>query len=214
MELIPINNENGNKTVSARELYNFLEVKTKFTDWCNRMFEYGFVQDIDFEAVLIFEKHQNGVGGTNKTDYAITLDTAKEIAMIQRSEKGKIARRYFIEVEKKAKQLLKPTSTLDILKLTISELEQQQKGLAEVKEEVRVLKAQTQIRPDFFTVAGYGTLNDIKVNLSLASKLGRKASKICRDRNIETGKIRDPRFGTVKTYPTEVLEEVFNAEIN
>lgn len=99
-QLIKITEQNGNRAVSARELYDFLEVETKFPDWIKRMFEYGFDENIDF-LLLNFEK-QNGSGGHNKTDYALTIDTAKEIAMLQRTAKGKEARQYFIAMEKVA----------------------------------------------------------------------------------------------------------------
>lgn len=104
-ELIKVSrNENEQQVVSARELYEFLEIKEHFTQWIERMFEYGFSESIDYQAVKNFVTHSNGVGGTYKTDYVLTLDTSKEIAMLQRSEKGKQARQYFIECEKKLKE--------------------------------------------------------------------------------------------------------------
>jgi len=101
-ELIKITENNGNRAVSMKDLYNFLEVKENWTDWTKRMLGYGFIKSIDYEAVSVFIKHSNGFGGTNKTDYALTIDTAKEIAMIQRTSKGKQARQYFIEMERVA----------------------------------------------------------------------------------------------------------------
>lgn len=103
-QLIPIQERDGQKAVSARELYDFLEVGERLGEWIKRMFSYGFVKDIDYQAVTVFVQHPNGVGGTKKKDYALTIDTAKEISMLQRSEKGKQARRYFIECEKIARQ--------------------------------------------------------------------------------------------------------------
>lgn len=99
---IKISEQNGKRAVSARELHQYLETDDHFTQWAKRMFEYGFIQNVDYVAVHEFVKHSNGIGGTNKTDYALTIDTAKEIAMIQRTPKGKEARQYFIEMEQKA----------------------------------------------------------------------------------------------------------------
>lgn len=98
MELVKI--ENGKSVVSARDLHTFLEVRTEFAKWCKRMFEYGFVENQDYSLVKIGEGSAH-----NKTDYALTIDCAKEISMVQRSEKGKQARQYFIECEKKLKSL-------------------------------------------------------------------------------------------------------------
>ncbi|WP_448529193.1 antA/AntB antirepressor family protein [Raineya sp.] len=89
-------NEQGSQVVSARDLYDFLGVKTDFTDWCKRMFDYGFEQGQDFSPIL-----RKSTLGRPSIDYALTLDTAKEISMLQRSEKGRQVRRYFIECEKR-----------------------------------------------------------------------------------------------------------------
>jgi anti-repressor protein len=90
-ELITITVENGSQSVSTRELYRFLAIKENLTDWSKRMLSYGFEEGIDYQAVSDFLRHENGMGGTTKKDYALTIDVAKEISMIQRSDKGKQA---------------------------------------------------------------------------------------------------------------------------
>lgn len=90
--------ENGEIAISGRELHQALEVKTEYKKWFNRMSDYGFEENIDFTRVT--QKCLTHGGYQNMTDHALTLDTAKEIAMIQRSEPGKRARQYFIQVEK------------------------------------------------------------------------------------------------------------------
>jgi anti-repressor protein len=92
-------NGNGEITLSGRELHEFLDVKSNYSTWFERMTEYGFVEDVDYVLLSNFEK-QNGSGGHNRVDHQIKLDMAKEIAMIQRTEKGKEARQYFLQVEK------------------------------------------------------------------------------------------------------------------
>lgn len=91
--------ENGEIAISGRELHEALEVKTRYNDWFERMINYGFEENQDFTAIT--QKRVTAQGNvTNFTDHGLTLDTAKEIAMIQRSEKGKQARQYFIQIEK------------------------------------------------------------------------------------------------------------------
>lgn len=92
---------NGNQEpiVSGRELHKALEVKTPYTQWFDRMTEYGFVENTDFCTVSQKCEIANG-GFQEKIDHAIKLDMAKEIAMIQRSDLGKKVRQYFIQVEK------------------------------------------------------------------------------------------------------------------
>lgn len=108
-ELIPltisaIGNEEQ-KTVNARDLHAFLEVKTRFNDWIERRIaDFGFVESIDFVSVT-----QKRVTGGTQTDYFLSLSMAKEIAMVERNAKGKQARLYFIECEKIAKAKVLPT---------------------------------------------------------------------------------------------------------
>ena len=92
-------NKNDEQLVSGRELHKFLEVKTRYSIWFDRMSEYGFTEDVDYIAVV--QKRTTAQGNqTEYIDHAMKLDMAKEVSMIQRNEKGKQARQYFLEVEK------------------------------------------------------------------------------------------------------------------
>lgn len=96
-DLLKINTENPERmTLSARDLHEFLGIETRFNDWFPRMADYGFEEGEDFYSIL----SKTSTGGRPSTDYEITVDMAKEICMIQRSEKGKQAREYFIQLEK------------------------------------------------------------------------------------------------------------------
>ena len=98
-ELINVTlNDNHEPVVSGRQLHEALEVKTPYSMWFDRMVEYGFTENQDF-LLNNFVK-QTGRGGHNKVDHVIKLDMAKEIAMIQRTERGKRVRQYFIQIEK------------------------------------------------------------------------------------------------------------------
>ncbi|NRG69065.1 oxidoreductase [Streptococcus suis] len=91
-------NDNQEPVVSGRQLHEALEVKTPYSMWFDRMVEYGFTENQDF-LLNNFVK-QTGRGGHNKVDHIIKLDMAKEIAMIQRTDRGKQVRQYFIQIEK------------------------------------------------------------------------------------------------------------------
>ncbi len=92
-------NENHEPVMSARDLHEFLEIGTKYKDWFPRMTEYGFEENQDYIAMA--QKRATAQGNmTEYIDHIIKLDMAKEIAMIQRSEKGKIARQYFLQIER------------------------------------------------------------------------------------------------------------------
>lgn len=102
-ELLKVNYDNDRITLSARELHKFLEVKTSFKDWFPRMCEYGFNESQDFNPLKNEQVRLEGNRQVKRTvqDYEITLDMAKEIAMIQRSDKGKEVRQYFLELERR-----------------------------------------------------------------------------------------------------------------
>lgn len=93
------------QAVNARELHAFLQNKRQFSDWIKqRISEYDFVENQDF--VSFSQNCEKPKGGRPTTEYAITLDMAKELSMVERNEQGKMARRYFIECERVARQLM------------------------------------------------------------------------------------------------------------
>ena len=107
-QLIPtVSGQLDNQTqslVNAQDLHDFLGVETKFRDWIKRRIsDYGFMQDIDF--CEISNLSNRGFWQTESKSYLLSLDMAKELCMVERNEKGREARRYFIEMEKQAKAL-------------------------------------------------------------------------------------------------------------
>ncbi len=101
-ELIKITYNNDRPAVSARDLHDFLEVKTAYKDWFPRMCEYGFTEGEDFNPLKIERVQNEGERMVTRTvdDAVLTIDMAKELCMIQRNEKGKQARQYFLQIEK------------------------------------------------------------------------------------------------------------------
>lgn len=97
-ELIKINYESDRPTVLARDLHEFLEVKTAYKDWFPRMCEYGFAEGEDYCSFL--SDRSDGLPGKPRQDAQLTIDMAKEICMLQRNERGKQARQYFLQFEK------------------------------------------------------------------------------------------------------------------
>ncbi len=97
-DLIKVNYDNDRPTVLARELHEFLEVKTAYKDWFPRMCEYGFSEGTDYCSFL--SDRVDGLPGKPRQDAQLTIEMAKEICMLQRNEKGKQARQYFIQLEK------------------------------------------------------------------------------------------------------------------
>ena len=126
-DLIPVTqNENGELLVSARNLHKGLEIDTKFIDWFKRMLKYGFEENEDYFKYEYQVQSQKRERTYIETDYILKIDMAKEIAMIQRNEKGKQVRKYFIECEKQLKDIStkdKYISEIDIAKAELSLVE-------------------------------------------------------------------------------------------
>ena len=128
-ELIKVNYENVDRpTVSGRELWEALEVETPYKKWFDRMAEYGFSENLDFWTNL-----SESTGGRPSTDHQLTIPMAKELCMLQRTEKGKFWRQYFIGVEEKwnspeaimARALQLSNVKMKQLETTVSDLQKQ-----------------------------------------------------------------------------------------
>lgn len=130
-KLLPVRKSKSGKdaTPSARALYNYLEVKTPFSTWlARRVEEYGFAEGQDFLTILL-----ESTGGREATDAALTVDMAKELGMVERTEKGRTVRRYFIWAENKLRQVVEaprptlPTNYKEALVALLSEVEQKER---------------------------------------------------------------------------------------
>lgn len=131
-ELIKVNYDSDRPTVLARDLYDFLEVATDYSHWFPRMCEYGFTENIDFNSVKNDRVQKEGerIVTRQVTDHQLTIEMAKEICMLQRNEKGRQARQYFINLEKAwntpemlmSRALKMAENTISSLKLTNSQL--------------------------------------------------------------------------------------------
>jgi anti-repressor protein len=175
-------NENNEPVVNGRDLYEALEIKTPYTQWFSRMKEYGFTENVDF--IGLSQKSEKPLGGRPEENHILKLDMAKEIAMLQRNEKGKEIRQYFIEIEKEfnspekvmARALRIADKTINTLKL---ENAQQNQIIKELKPKAdytdRILKNKslvttTAIAKDYGMSAT--TFNKILHELKIQYKLG------------------------------------------
>lgn len=102
-EMIPIESKNGQQAVNARHLYQWLEIKRDFSNWIKTQFNRcDLMENVDYQVFA--QKGENLLGGRPSIEYALSINAAKEISMMSQTEKGKQARRYFIECERIAKQ--------------------------------------------------------------------------------------------------------------
>jgi phage anti-repressor protein len=217
-ELIKITNDK----VDGRELYEFLEVKTPYTTWFERMCEYGFTEGVDFNPNKNVRVQIEGGREVHREieSHEMTVDMAKEISMLQRTERGKQARQYFIECEKQAKALSKPKTTAELLVEHAQAYLEHERRMAQIEatqseQEQRLLEIESKqmtIDKNHYTIIGYANLMGIRgVDRDVAAGLGRKASKLSHKQNYHVGKEYDAKYGAINTYHVDILQEIFRS---
>lgn len=168
-DLIKINIDTADHpTVMGRELHEALKIKTPYKKWFDRMCEYGFTENSDY--IAIGQKCPTAQGNmTTYTDHQLTLDMAKEICMIQRSDIGRKCRQYFIEVEK---QWNSPEAimhrALALAEQKIKQLEIERANLPISAEQERALRDEITVKAIDLCVSGrvYLTLG-LKVKIAI-----------------------------------------------
>jgi anti-repressor protein len=181
-ELIKVNTDGDRPTVSARLLHEFLGVKEKYTDWFKRMVGYGFTENVDFALVSEKTETNNPKNPyTVLTNHQLTIDMAKELCMIQRTERGKQARQYFLEVERKWNS---PQAIVArALQITSKQLEEAKGQVSDLQVENKKLLDQAEAdRPK--------VLFAYSVQASKTSVLVRELAKILHQNGIDIGEKR------------------------
>jgi len=179
-EIVPIyENNKGEKLVNARELFYNLrgkDTKTKFTDWIrDRLEKYKFVENQDFIRFRNFTKgDENGYGNKSTNEYYLTIDTSKEICMIENNNNGRMIRRYFIEVEKRYRKIVEsPQNIFDVMHMALNQMEENEKRLSIVEniskqntEEIEQIKSKI----DVIIQKNYCLASDIAEQLEIYSE--------------------------------------------
>ena len=183
-ELVPVyETSTGEKVVYGSELHAVLEVKTPYKDWSTRRLnDIDAIENEDFQAAQICAP-----SGQTKKDHIIKLDSAKEMAMLERNEKGKQVRRYFIQVEKKYKEKLKPKVPQTYLEAL--------KELVAVEEEKERLQLELDRSKDWYSIKRVAALNGVTWKIFD----WRKLKKVGEQKGYEVRKIFDANYGEVNT---------------
>jgi anti-repressor protein len=203
-ELIKINTQE--QTVSARDLHSYLGSKRDFSTWIkDRIEKYGLVENIDFTTFTeIVER-------AKRIEYVLTLDAAKQLAMVEGNKKGKDVRLYFIQCEKELKQPSKPATYLDLAQIMIESIKAQESRMAQIEQKHVEIEARIDtIDTNFISVVGYARINNIQLPGNEALKIGKQAGKISREQGITIGKVFDAKYGSINTYHKDILQTVFH----
>lgn len=197
-ELVPVyTTSTGEKVVYGTELHTVLEVRTAYKDWSVRRFnECDAVENVDFEAAQICAP-----SGQTKKEHIIKLDIAKEMAMLERNEKGKKVRRYFIKVEKRYKENIMPKDFPSALRAYADEVERRQ--IAEQEKEK--LQIELDYGKDWYSIKRVAKMNGVEWKIFD----WRKLKSVGLEMGYEVKKIFDANYGEVNTYHKEVWEACY-----
>lgn len=203
----------GDGRTTAKKLYAYLELAPQnYARWCKtNITENEFAEEnVDYFPFIINEE----CGGQATSDYKLTAHFAKKLSCKGNGEKSEMARDYFSRLDDKSKEVVQDFNELSpelrlLIKMELKQ-KQQDKELADMKENIKTLEAKvTTHNDDYYTVAGYASLRGLNVDINKANMLGRKASKLSKEYGYEISKTKDPRFGTVNMYHVDILKEVF-----
>ena len=213
-------NKDGKQLVSARELHEFLEIGKVFGAWINDMIGYGFEENVDYTTYWSDSKNGNAVeylGSPQKMsargytkEYIITIDMAKELSMIQRTDKGKQARLYFIECEKKLKAIdNKAQLLLDIYnggeKAIAASKKLHEIEAAPIKAELKEANIQLQKDKQWWSIKRVAIIT----NTSWKDYSWKKLKAASEKTNHEVKKVFDANFGSVNAYHEDAWREVY-----
>ncbi|MDR3133266.1 MAG: antA/AntB antirepressor family protein [Prevotellaceae bacterium] len=201
--LIPISEHNGKKAVSARLLHAFLENKKQFSDWIkHRIQKYDLVENVDYQSVSLI-----GETGGRSIEYALSIDCAKELAMVEGNAKGKQARQYFIACEQKLKEIA-PQSYKEALLQLVAKIEENEKlQLANRKTSFLLEEKMQELdqSKEWMTIKRYAKehrMNWRKINW-------RRLKAISHELGYDIKKIFDANYGEVNLYNKAVFDACF-----
>lgn len=167
-DIVPIyESETKDKLINARELHSALGSKRQFADWIKqRIKKYEFVENEDFLTFHNFVKREGNLG-SKAIEYYLTIDTAKEICMIENNHTGRKIRKYFIETEKRYREIIeKPTNIFDFMRLALEQIEKSENRITKVETEIDRIKSKI----DVIIKSNYCLASDIAEQLEIYSE--------------------------------------------
>lgn len=180
----------------------------------------NFEENVDY--IVFLNREENSPGRPSK-EYKLSIDCFKAIGMMAGTDQGKQIRKYFIECERIAKEKSKaiaPVLQSELIMMLAQQNVENEKRLieleaaqAEQNKRIEGIEAEQERyaypHGRYYSAMGYGNLLGVRLTLDQSSRVGRKATRLCKDLEIGINKVHDPRFGSVNLYPENVLSEIF-----
>ncbi|MBQ9267857.1 MAG: antA/AntB antirepressor family protein, partial [Clostridia bacterium] len=167
--IVPIyENDTNEKLINARELHQALKNKRQFSDWIKqRINRYKFLEKQDFFTIHKFVNRENTNLGNMSIEYYVTVDMAKELCMVENNEMGRKIRRYFIEAEKRYREIINnPSNIFDFMRLALNQIELNSKNIQDLQLDVQDIKSKI----DVSIKNNYCLASDIAEQLNLYSE--------------------------------------------
>lgn len=201
-ELITISENNGKKAVSARDLHAFLESKRDFSNWIkDRIDKYGFVENQDFQVFNNFG--ENPKGGRPTIEYALSINMAKELSMIENNERGRQARKYFIACEEQVTK--RELSRKELLLMALQAEEEKERLEIENRQKQLLLEQKTEQldeSKEWYSIKRWAKEH----NMNWRSIKWRKMKALSYELGYEIKKVFDANYGQVNIYNVKVFE--------
>ncbi len=185
------------QTVNARNLHDFLENGDRFTTWIKlRIAKYDFIENHDY--VTFSESTEKG---RPRSQYAISIDMAKELAMVESNDRGREARCYFIECERRARQIDHHDDPIIVMRVQQIEMEKRVVRLEENQEKLVGL--------GYMSILAFCNIHGLNLFTDEMKSIGIQLARHCKNIGIELKEIPDIRYGKVRAYPVETMKEWF-----
>lgn len=198
------------KYISSREVAEMVD--KNHSDLLKDIRRYiDFLNEGDFPLVEYFkEDAYKDAKGEVRACYLVSKKGCEFIAHKMTGQKGAIFTARYIEKFHEMEDLIqKPKSNAEMLLMFAQQMYDQEQRLATIEDDVKKLESKFITSPsEYYTVAGFANLRNMKLDVSKANIYGRKASKLSKTLGYEIGKVSDPRYGTVNTYHMDILNEI------
>ena len=209
--------KDGRVWFDARPIHDFVESNREYATWIKqRIIDVGALEGVDY-LVDKFVKQVNGQG-RHVTDYLVTPEMGQELGMLERNQRGRQIRQWFIDRNKKLTAIESQSKPLTQIQMLLQQAQamadleaRTMAGIDSVRSEIAEIKHEMYANTGYVSMKGYCHMRDISAPLQAVNRMGTNATKLAVEAGIVIGKVPDERWGSVNSYPISFLDENWDA---